>query len=83
MDAAPPLGHSVAMRWKLSFCLLLGSACGLSFVAAEDVAGQEAAGIVAGVREDSGARLDYNKKAFRLEVRDDLGNLLEEIPILP
>jgi hypothetical protein len=47
---------------------------------AVDAAGQEAAGIVAGIQKESGARLVYNEKTFRLEVRDDLGNLLEEFP---
>lgn len=46
--------------------------------AAVDAAGQEAAGIVAGIQNESGARLLYNEKTLRLEVRDDLGNLLEE-----
>lgn len=68
------------MRWRLSFCLLLALGGGLPLAAAGDVAGQEAAGIVAGIRKESGARLDYNEKTLRLEVRDDLGNLLEEIP---
>lgn len=44
-----------------------------------DPAGQEAAGIVAGIQGGSGARLFFNEKTFRLEVRDDLGKLLEEI----
>lgn len=47
---------------------------------AVDAAGQEAAGIVAGIQKASGARLMYNPKTLRLEVRDDLGNLLEEMP---
>lgn len=44
-----------------------------------DAAGQEAAGIVAGIQKETGARLDYNDKTLRLEVRDDFGNLLEEV----
>lgn len=47
--------------------------------AAVDSAGQEAAGIVAGIREESGARLVHNEKTQRLEIRDDAGNLLEEL----
>ena len=47
--------------------------------AAVDAAGQEAAGIVAGIQKESGARLVYNETTFRLEVRDDVGGLLEEI----
>ncbi len=45
-----------------------------------DSAGQEAAGIVAGISKESGVRLVFNETNFRLEVRDDLGSLLEEIP---
>jgi len=47
--------------------------------AAVDAAGQEAAGIVAGIQKESGARLVYNETTLRLEVRDDVGNVLEEI----
>lgn len=46
---------------------------------AGDPAGQEAAGIVAGIQKESGARLVFNEKTLRLEVRDDLGALMEEI----
>jgi len=71
------------MRTGLAF-LFLATAGGSIFPenlrAALDTAGQEAAGIVAGIHQESGARLDYNDKTLRLEVRDDLGNLLEEIP---
>lgn len=63
------------------FCVLLGSMQLMSprINGAVDAAGQEAAGIVAGIQKESGARLIYNEKTLRLEVRDDLGNLLEEI----
>jgi len=65
---------------SLSFFLIVGGGVlGSSLQAAADPAGQEAAGIVAGIQKESGARLLYNDKTFRLEVRDDLGNLLEEI----
>lgn len=46
---------------------------------AAESAGSEAAGIVAGIEGASGARLVFNEATFRLEVRDDLGNLLEEV----
>jgi len=52
---------------------------GVTALAAVDPAGQEAAGIVAGIQKETGARLLYNEKTLRLEVRDELGNLLEEI----
>lgn len=47
---------------------------------AADPAGQEAAGIVAGIQKENGVRLVYNDKTLRLEVRDNLERLLEEIP---
>ena len=34
---------------------------------------------MAGIQKETGARLVYNDQTLRLEVRDDLGNLLEEI----
>ena len=49
-------------------------------VAAVDPAGQEAAEIVAGIQKETGARLIYNDKTLCLEVRDDLGNLIDEVP---
>ena len=63
----------LGLVWGWAFWALDGRA-------AMDAAGQEAAGIVAGIQKESGARLVYNEKTFRLEVRDDLGNLLEEFP---
>ena len=63
--------------------LFLGMACAVSChqaCAVADPAGKEAAGIIAGIEKESGARLTYNHKTLRLEVRDDLGNLLQEIP---
>ena len=47
--------------------------------AAVDAAGQTAAGLVAGIEKSSAAQLVYNEKTLRLEVRDEMGNLLEEI----
>ena len=62
------------------FCLVWAWVLGAPQVeAAVDAAGQEAAGIVAGIQKESGARLVYNETTFRLEVRDDVGGLLEEI----
>ena len=46
--------------------------------AAADAAGQEAAEIVAGTEKKTGVKLTYNEKTLRLEVRDELGNLLED-----
>lgn len=69
------------LAYVLPSLLWLGhSAFGPDAWAAVDPAAQEAAGIVVGIQRESGARLVYNDKTLRLEVRDDLGNLLEEIP---
>jgi hypothetical protein len=65
------------------FLFMLVTVAGLTFSgkagAVVDPAGQEAAGIVAGIQNESGARLVYNDQTLRLEVRDDLGNIVEEI----
>lgn len=58
------------LKWVVPFRVVL---------AGVDAAGQEAAGIVAGIRMEGGARLDYNEITLRLEARDEFGNLLEEI----
>ena len=44
-----------------------------------DPAGQEAAGIVAGLQDGAGGRLVFNEKTERLEVRDTLGSLIDEM----
>lgn len=69
------------MRFFLGLCALAGlwAAAGEPLRAAVDTAGQEAAGLVAGIRDERGARLVYNETTLRLEVRDEMGNLLEEI----
>ena len=59
-----------------SFCLAMAP---LAFGSAPDPAGQQAAGIVAGVETGSGGSLGLNEKTGRLEVRDDAGSLIEEI----
>jgi hypothetical protein len=83
LDVRAATGQSDAV--KLSRCFGLALAWAWAFWvpdgrAAVDAAGQEAAGIVAGIQKESGARLVYNEKTLRLEVRDDLGSLLEEFP---
>ena len=75
-------GICLSVRLRIfSLALLVVVGCKNPAVcwAALDAAGQEAAGIAAGIQNESGARLDYNEKTLRLEVRDDLGNLIEEI----
>ena len=48
---------------------------------APDPAGQQAAGIVAGVESGVGGKVIINEKTKRLEVRDDQGCLIEEMPL--
>jgi hypothetical protein len=48
---------------------------------APDPAGQQAAGIVAGVESGVGGKVVINEKTKRLEVRDDQGCLIEEMPL--
>ena len=46
-----------------------------------DPAGQQAAGIVAGVESGVGGKVVINEKTNRLEVRDDQGCLIQEMPL--
>jgi hypothetical protein len=62
--------------WYLSFCLMLASA---TFASAPDPAGQQAAGIIAGVESGLGGKLVFSEKTGRLEVRDEAGSLIDEI----
>jgi hypothetical protein len=48
---------------------------------APDPAGQQATGIVAGVESGVGGKVIINEKTKRLEVRDDQGSLIEEMPL--
>jgi hypothetical protein len=63
--------------------LLWSLILGLGFMsigtAATDPAGQQAAGIVAGVDSGAAGKVVLNKKTNRLEVRDEQGCLIEEI----
>jgi len=47
--------------------------------AAAESAMQEATEMAAGVSRESGVRLSYNESTRRLEIRDDVGSLLEEL----
>ena len=49
--------------------------------AAADPAGQQAAGIVAGVESGAGCKVLLNEKTNRLEVRDEQGCLIDEMPL--
>ena len=64
--------------WALIFSLSFLSICTAS---APDPAGQQAAGIVAGVDRRAGGKVVINEKTNRLEVRDEQGCLIEEMPL--
>jgi hypothetical protein len=46
-----------------------------------DPAGQQAAGIVAGVDRGAGGKVAINQKTNRLEVRDEVGSLIDEMAL--
>ena len=63
--------------WCL-FIVFVGSTT-ITTASVPDPAGQEAAGIVAGLQTGVGGRLVFNEKTERLEVRDNLGSLIDEM----
>ena len=46
-----------------------------------DPAGQQAAGIVAGIQNEAGGKVVINEKTNRLEVRDEVGSLIDEMAL--
>jgi hypothetical protein len=66
-------------RYRWCFFLLLMEMTAITEASAPDPAGQEAAGIVAGLQSGVGGRLVFNEKTERLEVRDGLGSLIDEM----
>jgi len=64
--------------WALIFSLSFSSRCRAS---TPDPAGQRAAGIVAGVESRVGGKVVLNEKTKRLEVRDEQGCLIDEMPL--
>ncbi len=64
--------------WALIFSLSFSSICRAS---TPDPAGQRAAGIVAGVESRVGGKVVLNEKTKRLEVRDEQGTLIDEMPL--
>jgi len=64
--------------WALIFSLSFLSICTAS---APDPAGQQAAGIVAGVESRVGGKVVLNEKTKRLEVRDEQGSLIDELAL--
>jgi hypothetical protein len=66
------------LLWALIFSfgfLSIGTA------SAPDPAGQQAAGIVAGVETGTGGKVIINEKTKRLEVRDEVGSLIDEMAL--
>ena len=66
------------LLWASLLCLKF-MATGMASV--PDPAGQQAAGIVAGVESGAGGKVVINEKTNRLEVRDDQGCLIQEMPL--
>lgn len=64
--------------WASTLCLKF-MATGMASV--PDPAGQQAAGIVAGVENGVGGRVGINEKTNRLEVRDEVGSLIDEMAL--
>jgi len=66
------------LLWALIFgfrFLSIGTA------SAPDPAGQQAAGIVAGVENGVGGKVGINEKTNRLEIRDEVGSLIDEMAL--
>ena len=71
------------MGKNYGWCLLAFSFGWMSIggASAPDPAGQQAAGIVAGLENGSGGRVILSEKTGRLEVRDEAGSLIDEIAL--
>jgi len=65
------------LLWALMFGYGFSS---IGTASAPDPAGQQAAGIVAGVESGTGGKVVLNEKTKRLEVRDEQGSLIDEMP---
>ena len=66
------------LLWASTLCLKF-MATGMA--SAPDPAGQQAAGIVAGVESGAGGKVVINEKTKRLEVRDEVGSLIDEMAL--
>jgi len=76
----PPQMSGMQKHYRWCFFLILVGMNAITEASAPDPAGQAAAGIVAGLENGSGGRLVFNGKTERLEVRDSLGSLIDEMP---
>jgi len=66
------------LLWAFILCLRYMS---IGTASAPDPAGQQAAGIVAGVENKVGGKVLLNEKTKRLEVRDEQGSLIDEMDL--
>ena len=66
------------LLWAFILCLRFMS---IGTASAPDPAGQQAAGIVAGVESGLGGKVVLNEKTNRLEVRDEQGCLIDEMAL--
>jgi len=66
------------LLWAFILCLRYMS---IGTASAPDPAGQQAAGIVAGVESGVGGKVVINEKTKRLEVRDEQGSLIDEMDL--
>lgn len=81
MDGRALCEQTIPMRvhyllWVSMLCLTFMTT-GMASV--PDPAGQQAAGIVAGVESGAGGKVVINEKTKRLEVRDEVGSLIDEM----
>ena len=66
------------LLWASILCLKFMT---IGMASVPDPAGQQAAGIVAGVESGAGGKVVINEKTNRLEVRNDQGCLIQEMPL--
>ena len=83
MDEPLFLTQMRLMRKHYRLCLLslIVGWVHICTASAPDPAGQQAAGIVAGVESRVGGKVVINEKTNRLEVRDEQGCLIDEMPL--
>ena len=68
-------------HYRLCLLFLIVGWVHICTASAPDPAGQQAAGIVAGVESGVGGKVVINEKTKRLEVRDEQGSLIDEIAL--
>jgi len=73
--------RSMRMHYLLWVLIFGFGFLSIGTASAPDPAGQQAAGIVAGVESGAGGKVVINEKTKRLEVRDDQGSLIDEMAL--